>query len=34
MEGEKKKILIVDDDNFILDMYALKFIQPKTVRRR
>src|SRR3989338_6199510 len=27
MEGEKKKILIVDDDNFILDMYALKFNQ-------
>ncbi|MFA6520559.1 MAG: response regulator [Candidatus Paceibacterota bacterium] len=27
MEGEKKKILIVDDDNFLLDMYALKFSQ-------
>ena len=27
MEGEKKKILIVDDDNFILDMYALRFTQ-------
>ena len=27
MEGEKKKILIVDDDNFILDMYALRFNQ-------
>ena len=26
MEG-KKKILIVDDDNFLLDMYALKFSQ-------
>jgi len=25
MEGEKKKILIVDDDSFLLDMYALKF---------
>ncbi len=24
---EKKKILIVDDDNFLLDMYALKFSQ-------
>jgi CheY-like chemotaxis protein len=27
MEGEKKKILIVDDDNFLLDMYSLKFSQ-------
>jgi two-component system, sensor histidine kinase ChiS len=27
MEGAKKKILIVDDDNFLLDMYALKFSQ-------
>lgn len=27
MEGEKKKILIVDDDTFLLDMYALKFSQ-------
>jgi len=27
MEGGKKKILIVDDDNFLLDMYALKFSQ-------
>ena len=27
MEGEKKKIFIVDDDNFLLDMYALKFSQ-------
>lgn len=26
-EGEKRKILIVDDDNFLLDMYALKFSQ-------
>lgn len=25
--GEKKKILIVDDDGFLLDMYALKFSQ-------
>jgi len=25
--GEKKKILIVDDDSFLLDMYALKFSQ-------
>ena len=25
--GEKKKILIVDDDKFLLDMYALKFSQ-------
>lgn len=27
MEGGKKKILIVDDDSFLLDMYALKFSQ-------
>jgi putative two-component system response regulator len=27
MEEEKKKILITDDDNFLLDMYALKFSQ-------
>ena len=27
MEGEKRKILIVDDDNFLLDMYAFKFSQ-------
>jgi CheY-like chemotaxis protein len=27
MEPEKRKILIVDDDNFLLDMYALKFSQ-------
>ncbi len=27
METEKKKILIVDDDTFLLDMYALKFSQ-------
>jgi CheY-like chemotaxis protein len=27
MEGSKKKILIVDDDTFLLDMYALKFSQ-------
>jgi len=27
MEREKRKILIVDDDNFLLDMYALKFSQ-------
>lgn len=27
MEGEKRKILIVDDDAFLLDMYALKFSQ-------
>ena len=27
MEGVKRKILIVDDDNFLLDMYALKFSQ-------
>jgi CheY-like chemotaxis protein len=26
-EGEKRKILIVDDDSFLLDMYALKFSQ-------
>lgn len=26
-EGEKRKILIVDDDTFLLDMYALKFSQ-------
>ena len=26
-EGEKKKILIVDDDGFLLDMYAFKFSQ-------
>ena len=25
METELKKILIVDDDNFLLDMYSLKF---------
>jgi CheY-like chemotaxis protein len=25
MEGDKKKILIVDDDGFLLDMYAFKF---------
>jgi CheY-like chemotaxis protein len=25
MEAISKKILIVDDDNFLLDMYALKF---------
>ncbi len=25
--GEKKKILIVDDDSFLLDMYALRFTQ-------
>lgn len=25
METESKKILIVDDDSFLLDMYALKF---------
>ena len=29
MEGEKRKILIVDDDSFLLDMYALKFSQNK-----
>ena len=27
MEGDKKKILIVDDDSFLLDMYAFKFSQ-------
>ncbi len=27
MEKEKNKILIVDDDTFLLDMYALKFSQ-------
>lgn len=27
MEKEKRKILIVDDDIFLLDMYALKFSQ-------
>lgn len=27
MEGEKRKILIADDDSFLLDMYALKFSQ-------
>lgn len=27
MEREKRKILIVDDDSFLLDMYALKFSQ-------
>lgn len=27
MEGTKKKILIVDDDSFLLDMYAFKFSQ-------
>jgi len=27
MEGDKKKILIVDDDGFLLDMYAFKFSQ-------
>lgn len=27
MSAEKKKILIVDDDSFLLDMYALKFSQ-------
>lgn len=27
MEGDKRKILIVDDDAFLLDMYALKFSQ-------
>ena len=26
-EGEKRKILIIDDDGFLLDMYALKFSQ-------
>lgn len=29
MENEKRKILIVDDDSFLLDMYALKFSQNK-----
>ena len=27
MDKDKKKILIVDDDSFLLDMYALKFSQ-------
>lgn len=27
MEKEKRKILIVDDDSFLLDMYAFKFSQ-------
>lgn len=27
MEGEKRKILIVDDDGFLLDMYSFKFSQ-------
>ncbi len=27
MEGNKKIILIIDDDSFLLDMYALKFSQ-------
>ncbi|MCX6752222.1 MAG: response regulator [Candidatus Nomurabacteria bacterium] len=27
MEGEKRKILIINDDSFLLDMYALKFSQ-------
>jgi len=27
VEGEKKKILIVDDDGFLLDMYSFKFSQ-------
>lgn len=27
MEKKKRKILIVDDDNFLLDMYAFKFSQ-------
>ena len=27
MEGEKRKILIIDDDSFLLDMYAFKFSQ-------
>jgi len=27
MEGDKRKILIVDDDTFLLDMYAFEFSQ-------
>lgn len=27
MESELKKILIIDDDSFLLDMYALKFMK-------
>lgn len=27
MDNEKRKILIVDDDSFLLDMYAIKFSQ-------
>lgn len=27
MDGQKRKILIVDDDTFLLDMYAIKFSQ-------
>lgn len=27
MEGDKRKILIVDDDTFLLDMYTFKFSQ-------
>jgi len=27
MPGEKRKICIIDDDNFLLDMYAFKFNQ-------
>src|SRR3989344_5736144 len=27
MEGTKRTILIIDDDSFLLDMYALKFSQ-------
>ena len=27
MKGDKRKILIVDDDTFLLDMYAFKFSQ-------
>ena len=27
MEDDKKKILVVDDDSFLLDMYAFKFSQ-------
>ena len=27
MDNEKRKILIVDDDAFLLDMYAIKFSQ-------